>query len=152
MVTDDKGAYRCLDYDVRSWHVGSWNRWSIGICNIGTESESKKEALICLTAIACLELDLSPGKSLLFHRDAPGYYKISKDKKVYFNNCPGFDFKEFSSQVKEIYRELRDSIVGVIGGETVSATKEFQKENSLPVTGRIDYNIVEFCYGLGEGE
>ena len=156
VVEDRKGelkAFRCLDYNIRSWHVGSWNRWSVGIASIGPDSVKRKDALAFLATVACLELGLIPDQEVvIFHRDAPGCYKRTGEERVYFNNCPGSEFEResFAKSVVDMYGELMESLQDVVNAKMgeVSAIKDFQKKNDLPITGKLDYNIIKMCYGL----
>jgi N-acetylmuramoyl-L-alanine amidase len=93
-VEPDGLMYKCLESDVRAWHVGPWNERSIGVC-MAYEAEDKPPPAAQLRAAAELcaslarELGLTPDR-VLGHRELEGTgYVMEGGVRFQRKECPG---------------------------------------------------------------
>ncbi|MCC7431651.1 N-acetylmuramoyl-L-alanine amidase [bacterium] len=98
-------VYKCLDFDVKSWHVGKWNASSLGFCiayNGNPKIKPKKiqiQKAIELAAYLCLKLGIEP-KNVLGHRELEETgFRFVNGEKILRKECPGLainldDFRE----------------------------------------------------------
>jgi N-acetyl-anhydromuramyl-L-alanine amidase AmpD len=108
-VEPDGLLYRCLERDVRGWHVGPWNDRSIGVCMAyeGGEEPPPREQLEAaaeLCASLAVELGLSADR-VLGHRELEGTgYIVEDGQRVQRKECPGLavDMDEFRRMVAAV--------------------------------------------------
>lgn len=90
--------YHMVDYDVRTWHVGKWNKTSIGVA---LEFKPDKDhnpdpdmmnTLIEYLATACLFLGLAP-RTIVGHREleGTGYILDESGHLRLLKTCPGLE-------------------------------------------------------------
>ncbi len=99
--------YYCVDHNVITWHVGVWNKDSLGIAidKKGMQKASeKRKAAIWLCAHLCKQLGLTY-KDVVFHRELQytGWnWDKEQKKKIYRKSCPGWawDPEKFRQDVK----------------------------------------------------
>ena len=106
-------VYQCLDHDVWSWHVGSWNRTSLAVAmdydGISNLPVIKWEAAAKTVAWILHELGL-PASAAVFHRELEwtGWSMSPSGEKIYRKQCPGkrLDPWEFRQKVGEYLDRL----------------------------------------------
>ena len=101
--------FKCVNHNIVTWHVGSWNMGSlaIGIDKRGEdEAPEKYEAAVWLAAKLCKELELS-SKSVVFHRELKGTgWYLNKGKKVYRKSCPGWGWGKACNFRREVALQM----------------------------------------------
>lgn len=108
-IEEDGLTYRCLQHDVRSWHVGPWNDRAIGVCmayaagdDPPTDAQLEAAAEVC--ALLVSELGLSADR-VMGHRELEGSGFVVEDgRRVQRKECPGHvvDMDEFRARVARI--------------------------------------------------
>jgi N-acetylmuramoyl-L-alanine amidase len=105
-IESDGLAYRCLPLDVRSWHVGSWNDRSVGVClayegaDVPPPPRQLDVAAALCARLAC-ELGLS-AERVVGHRELEGTgYVTENGRRVQKKTCPGaaIDMDAFRERV-----------------------------------------------------
>jgi len=100
--------YHMVDYHVKTWHVGRWNRKCIGVAleyiprPNHYPSDPMMQTLVEYLAIAIFCLSISPQK-IIGHREVPGTPK----------ECPGklINLDDLRESVNEYVRENRDRVL-----------------------------------------
>ena len=108
-IEPDGLLYRCIDRDVRGWHVGPWNDRAIGVCMAYEACEepppdAQLEVAAEMCAALALELGLTPDR-VLGHRELEGTgYVIEEGEEVQRKECPGLavDLDEFRRSVAAV--------------------------------------------------
>jgi len=112
-VGGDCVVHWCLDYDVRAWHVASWNKTSLAVAidydGISNLPEMKWAAAAKTVAWVLHELGL-PSTGAVFHRElqGTGWSMGPSGEKVYRKMCPGenLDPYEFRRKVAGYMSQL----------------------------------------------
>jgi len=87
-------VYLCNDYWLSTWHVGSWNKTSIGVVMAfdgDNEAPGALQYAVMLEHVTnlCLQFKVLP-KMVRGHREAPGMVTLlGKGSKKYKSVCPG---------------------------------------------------------------
>ena len=108
-VEPDGLTYRCLDHDVRSWHVGPWNDRAVGVClaydgGAAPPDERQISAAAELCAHLAGALGLSPER-VRGHRELEGTgYTIEEGRVIERKECPGaaIDMDSFRRRVADV--------------------------------------------------
>ena len=108
-IEPDGLMYRCLTWEIRSWHVGPWNDRAIGVCmNYEAGDEPPPPEQLAAAAELCArlltELDLSPDR-VLGHRELEGTgFVIENGERAQRKECPGraIDMDRFRERVAGI--------------------------------------------------
>lgn len=120
-IEADGLAYRCLEDDIRAWHVGPWNDRSIGVC-LAYEGadEPPDERQLAVAASVCAHLvsrlGLEAGR-VLGHRELEGTgYVVEDGERVSRKDCPGLriDMETFRARIRRLLESSLGPEVGVI--------------------------------------
>ncbi len=107
-VEEDGLAYRCLDDDVRAWHVGPWNDRAVGVC-MAYEAcdepppDEQLNAAVDVCTSLVRRLGLSPDR-VLGHRELEGTgFAVEDGEVVLMKECPGrsVDMEDFRCRVAD---------------------------------------------------
>jgi len=108
-VNADGSVQKCLSHDTVSWHVGDWNRSSLGVVlayrasgNTAPPPAIQVATASELFARLCATLSLSPATGVVGHRELLGTgYTIQNGMKQLRKECPGLkiDLDEFRQDV-----------------------------------------------------
>lgn len=114
-IEKDGRVFQTLDWKIKGWHVGKWNRISLGAVlryECGENDELlpvQWEKAVELFAYLANELDISI-ENIVGHRELEetGYY-FENGKKVLRKECPGLkiDLDLFRKQVQKKINELK---------------------------------------------
>ena len=98
-VSADGLVQKCLSHDIVSWHVGVWNRRSLGVVlayratgNQERPPHAQLEAASELFAQLSLTFGLQPEQNVVGHRElrGTGYFFDTYGVKRYRKECPGW--------------------------------------------------------------
>lgn len=120
-VNSDGLVQKCLSKDIVSWHVGNWNRRSLGVAlayratgNLESPPSTQLEAAGELFARLCLTLGLQPASNVVGHRElsGTGYVVDAQGVKRYRKECPGskVNLDEFRQETIRRLAQLKASI------------------------------------------
>jgi len=110
-VNADGSVQKCLSSEIVSWHVGNWNRRSLGVVlayratgNSSPPPTPQLEAASRLFAMLCKDLRLTPEANAVGHRELLGTgYNVVNGKPVLRKQCPGLkvDLDAFRQDVAQ---------------------------------------------------
>lgn len=117
-VNADGLVQKCLSHTIVAWHVGDWNRRSLGVVlayratgNQGPPPQVQLEAASELFAQLSLTFGLESEHNVVGHRElrGTGYYFDTYGVKRYRKECPGWkvDLEEFRQEVARRLAVLR---------------------------------------------